>query len=150
MNVFRIFSFCALSGCLIAACQPTVVHSRDKSKQEITDAESAFQKMAAEKGLQAAFTFYADSNAVIKRGNDSLIFGKTGIAQFYGKSRYRSVSLTWAPDFIDVSDAGDLAYTYGKYLFQPTDSSGKKSEYRGVFHTVWKRQKNGEWRFVWD
>jgi ketosteroid isomerase-like protein len=60
------------------------------------------------------------------------------------------VSLKWTPDFIDVAASCDLGYTYGKYTFAVTDSTGKVNESRGYFHTVWKKQKDGNWRFVWD
>ena len=30
------------------------------------------------------------------------------------------------------------------------DSTGKTNENRGAFHTVWKKQKDGSWRYVWD
>ncbi len=30
------------------------------------------------------------------------------------------------------------------------DSIGNDIDNKGVFHTVWKRQADGEWRFVWD
>jgi ketosteroid isomerase-like protein len=56
--------------------------------------------------------------------------------------------LTWSPDFIDVSASGDMAYTYGKYNYTTTDSLGNVSEIEGIFHTVWKRQADGNWKFV--
>ena len=94
--------------------------------------------------------FYADSSAVIKRQNDTIIKGKEGIRNFYSDDFYKAASVTWSPDFIDVSEKGDMAYTYGKYLWQSKDSTGKPIEFRGVFHTVWKKQKDGSWRYVWD
>jgi ketosteroid isomerase-like protein len=30
--------------------------------------------------------------------------------------------VTWTPDFIDVSQDGSMAYTYGKYLWKIPDS----------------------------
>lgn len=106
--------------------------------------------MAAQKGIAAAFTQYADSNAVIKRKNDSLINGVDAIKNFYIMGDYKQVKLNWSPDFIDASMSGDLGYTYGKYEWVSTDSAGKTQTYKGVFHTVWKKQKAGDWKFVWD
>ncbi len=119
-------------------------------KKEIADAEKAFETMAKEKGIAEAFAYYADSNAVIMRRNDTLIMGKEGIRRFYSDDFYKTASVTWSPDFIDVAENGDMAYTYGKYLWQSKDSTGKPIELRGVFHTVWKKQKDGSWRYVWD
>jgi len=51
---------------------------------------------------------------------------------------------------VDASETGDMGYTYGKYTWQSKDSSGKVDEAKGVFHTVWKKQKDGSWKYVWD
>lgn len=128
-------------------------NSEDKRKKaigEIEKAEKDFQKMSADKGIMEAFWFYADTNAVIKRQNDSLIHGKDAIRNFYAASFYKQASVTWAPDFTDASAQGDFGYTYGKYTWQSKDSTGKVTEYKGVFHTVWKRQPDGSWKYVWD
>jgi len=55
-----------------------------------------------------------------------------------------------APNLIDVSASGDLAYTYGSYTSKILANDGNVSDGSGTFHTVWKRQSNGEWKFVWD
>jgi len=123
---------------------------REKAKTEIAQAEKDFEKMAAEKGIAEAFWFYADSNAVIKRNNDSIIHGKENIKGFYSSDFYNSASVKWSPDFIDASADGGMGYTYGKYLWQSKDSAGKAIEFRGVFHTVWKKQPEGSWKYVWD
>ncbi|MBN2862750.1 MAG: hypothetical protein JXN62_06285 [Bacteroidales bacterium] len=126
-------------------------HSTDNNtaREEILHTEKAFETMASEKGLAEAFYFYADQNAVIKRGNDSLISGKENIRFYYINNSGPEVKLSWTPDFIGVSDCGTLGYTYGKYLYTTLDSTGKIQESKGIFHTVWKKQNN-EWRFVWD
>lgn len=113
-------------------------------------AEKEFEKMASEKGIAEAFWFFADSAAVIKRQNDTLIYGKEEIRKYYSNDFYKNAGVAWTPDFIDVDEEGNLGYTYGKYVWTTKDSSGRTGEYRGVFHTVWKRQANGEWRYVWD
>ena len=135
---------------LVCSCTENKTGNTETAKKEIAEAEKAFATMAKEKGIAEAFAFYADSNAVIKRRNDSLIKGKEGIKNFYNDDFYKTASVTWSPDFIETSPDGDLGYTYGKYLWQSKDSTGKPIEFRGVFHTVWKKQKDGSWRYVWD
>lgn len=135
---------------LLNSCAQNNTIDTNTVKKEIADTEKAFETMAKEKGIAEAFAYYADSNAVIKRRNDTLIMGKEGIRKFYSDDFYNTASVTWSPDFIDVSEKGDMAYTYGKYLWQSKDSTGKPIEFKGVFHTVWKKQKDGSWRYVWD
>lgn len=138
-----------LSG-ILASCTENKADNSNDAKKEIADAEKAFEAMAKEKGIAEAFAYYADSNAVIKRRNDSLIKGKEGIGNFYADDFYKTASVTWSPDFIETSPDGGLGYTYGQYLWQSKDSTGKVNEIRGIFHTVWKKQKDGSWRYVWD
>jgi len=112
--------------------------------------EKSFEKMCEEKGIADAFYFFADDSAVIKRQNDTLIIGKESIKNYYSKDFYKAATVSWSPDFIYVSDDGTMAYTYGKYVWSSKDDNGIAVEYRGVFHTVWKRQKDNTWKYVWD
>jgi ketosteroid isomerase-like protein len=116
-------------------------------KDEIIKTENDFAANAKSEGISAAFFNYADENAVILRDNDSLIKGRENIRFFYQNPRYKKFDLRWSPDFVDVSEDGTLGYSYGKYFLKIT---GDTTEYEGVFHTVWKRQADGSWKFVWD
>lgn len=49
---------------------------KEKIKQQVFETEKAFEKMTTDSSIEYAFYFFAAENAVIKRGNDSLIFGK--------------------------------------------------------------------------
>lgn len=133
---------------VIFACNNnSEIAKKDTWKQEILETEQRFADMLGEQGIQKAFVKYAAEDAVLMR-NDSLIIGKNNIEKFY--ENQMSKGLSWTPDFIDVSDSGDLGYTYGHYTYTYADSLGVKQEATGVFHTVWKRQSDGLWRFVWD
>lgn len=123
--------------------------NKEISKAEIAKTEQAFVMMAKGKGIAEAFGFFADSLAVIQRGN-LLIAGKDSIRSFYRSRIKPGTVLEWAPDFVDVSAVGDLGYSYGKYTITATDSTGQLVKSSGIFHTVWKKQPDGTWRFVWD
>jgi ketosteroid isomerase-like protein len=88
--------------------------------------------------------------AVIKRENDTLIKGKENIRAYYETRELKNATVKWTPDFIEVSESGDLGYTYGQYLWTIISAEGDTSEFKGVFHTVWKRQDDGSWKYVWD
>ena len=120
-------------------------------KSEIEATENEFAKMAKEKSISEAFIYFAADDVVIER-NNSLIVGKDALIKHFTPTAPSTdkISLEWTPDFVDVSAAGDLGYTYGKYTYTKTDSTGYTTRSEGIFHTVWKRQKDGQWRFVWD
>ena len=135
---------------IISCAKNTEVISHETLKAKIFKAEDDFKNLAQTKGIEEAFYTFADSNAVIKRDNDSLIQGKEAIKNFFNDPKFKKATVTWKPDFVDVSNDGTLGYTYGKFVWTTTDSLGNKKDFKGRFHTVWKKQKNGSWKYVWD
>lgn len=125
--------------------------STTKWKNEILKTEQEFNDYAQKEGIPKAFLAFAADDAVLMR-NDSVIIGKSSIANYFNqkKSASNKANLVWKPDFVEVAASGDLGYTYGKYTYTTTDSTGNEHIYTGVFHTVWRKQPDGRWRFVWD
>jgi ketosteroid isomerase-like protein len=123
--------------------------SRETVKADIYKTEKAFEKMVLEKGVAQAFYYFADENAVILRANDSIIKGKENIKKFYS-TKPANATINWTPDFIEVSNDGMLGYTFGKYVWKLKKADGTISESKGIFHTVWKKQADGTWKYVWD
>lgn len=148
MNRLPILLFCFL----LFSCETTAPSgSIAQWKQEIIDTERAFSKLAQAEGIPTAFLTYAADSATILRGK-RLISGRPALEQYFQPrpDDGSTTSLSWVPDFVDVAASGDLGYTYGQYVYTRTDSSGVVQRDTGVFHTVWKRQGDGGWKFVWD
>jgi ketosteroid isomerase-like protein len=135
---------------LFTSCSSDNKNEIAKWKQEIVDTEHAFAEMAKTDGIPKAFTTFAAEDVVLLR-EGNLIKGKVELKESYAKKiPSGNETLTWSPDFVDVSSSGDLGYTYGKYTYNSTDSAGNVVSNEGIFHTVWKRQPDGTWKFVWD
>ena len=135
---------------LLFSINSTYAQNKEAIKNEIFQTEKAFEQMTADKGIADAFYYFADENAVILRENDTLISEKDNIKAYYAKKNLVNASVTWTPDFIEVSDCGTFGYTYGKYTWSIKNEDGKVTEFKGVFHTVWKKQSDGNWKYVWD
>lgn len=134
---------------IIQSCTTVQKQDPESLKEEIAQAEKAFNDYAAEHGVKEAFLTFAHENAVLNR-RDSIIAGKEAIANYFDNQTLKNVSLQWKPDFIDVSFSGDMAYTYGKYTFSAIAPDSTTINASGIFHTVWKRDENGEWKYVYD
>ncbi|HEY3388657.1 MAG TPA: DUF4440 domain-containing protein [Prolixibacteraceae bacterium] len=149
MNIRHYVKF-ILIGIFLNSCQtPLSPGSSEKLKSELFAVEKEFCAMAQSEGVQRAFVhFAADSAVILRRGK--LLKGKDAVRLQYESFPRKGAMLEWKPDFADVSASGDLGYTYGKYTLTSTDSVGFITKNEGIFHTVWKRQPNGQWRFVWD
>jgi len=143
MKNITLFSVALLGSLLIWSCRT----DSDADKTAIINTEHEFAQMADEKGVAEAFYHFAADSAVILRVG-KIISGKEAIKEFYLNNLASGTKLQWSPDFTDVS--GDLGYTYGKYTHLVPDSAGNMTESHGYFHTVWKRQADGSWRFMWD
>ena len=146
----NVTKFLVIIGISSISCNSDI-GSVEEWKSEILETEKRFADMAMNEGIPEAFLFYAAEEAVLER-NNKIVNGKVAIRDFFDGQLPVSddISLSWEPDFVDVSSSGDLGYTYGQYIFTSIDSAGNTSESRGVFHTVWKRQVDGDWKFVWD
>ncbi len=135
---------------IIISCHAQRKLSRvSQGKQEIMAAEAAFARMSETEGIAAAFSHFAAEDAVIERNNE-LIKGKKAIMDYMKARNWEGISLEWAPEYVDVSQCGTLGYTYGKYTITRADSLGKRERSQGSFQTIWKRQADGSWKFVWD
>lgn len=136
---------------LLSCTMNNTSQSIEKWKAEIVETERQFAEMAKTDGIKNAFLAFAATDAVILR-NNSLVKGKSEMDAYFDKQNIdpENISLQWEPDFVDVSASGDMAYTYGKYTFSVKDSVGNITESKGIFHTVWKKQPDGKWLFVWD
>lgn len=145
-KLFFIVMVITFAGCTIKA------DTKNKAYciQQIFKVEKDFNNLCQSKGIAEAFYTFADSNAVIKRENDTLIKGKENIKAYYSNTKYKNATVSWKPDSAEVSEDCTMVSTYGNYVWRVTDSMGNKKEFHGVFHTVWKKQKNGSWKYIWD
>lgn len=135
-------------GLLIFGCSSRT-NLKELSAQEIRETEKAFAKMANEVGIDKAFIEFADESAVLNR-NNILISGIDAIKEHFNSPTPKGTTLQWSPDFVEVSSSGDLGYTYGKFTYTRLDSAGNTLQSTGIFHTVWKKQEDGTWKYVWD
>lgn len=146
-NIIRFVTFTFL----LSNCSPkSETRNLTYVKLEIVKTEKEFEKLVAHKGVAEGFYQFADSNAVIKRERDTLIIGKINIKKYYSSPKYQNATVTWSPESVTVSDGGDMASTYGRYTWISKDAAGNEKISKGVFHTVWKRQKDGTWKYIWD
>ncbi|MBL4904719.1 MAG: nuclear transport factor 2 family protein [Flavobacteriaceae bacterium] len=135
---------------LFISCNTT--ESKDsvaKYKAEVIQVEKDFNDLAQKIGIADAFYEYAANDGVIRKSG-KLVEGKVAIQKWIKNDVRPNETLTWVPTFVDVSRSGDLAYTNGDATFTFIDSLGNKKVKTSVYHTVWKRQKDGTWKFVWD
>lgn len=119
------------------------------SAEMLKQLEGEFMKAAAEKGSQGYISYYADDSVEVPN-NGPLIVGKAEIAKGMDFLDDKNNSLTWTPVGADISSSADLGYTYGTYEFHAKDKEGKPIVQYGKYTSIWKRQKDRNWKVVLD
>jgi hypothetical protein len=116
----------------------------DSLKSDLLKTDLAFSQLSEQKGRNAAFAEYADSNATMLRAFSQPVTGKDTIINVLNSHPDTGFVLTWLPVRADVARSGDLGYTYGTYIlqFKDIDKTG------GTYCTVWKKDKDNKWKFI--
>jgi len=118
-------------------------------EREIRALEAAMMAAAAEKGADGYMSFYAEDAVELPDGAQMLL-GKESIGKTMTFLNDKNNRLTWSPVHVDVSESGDLAYSFGNYEFRSIGKDGKPAVEHGKYATIWKKQKDGRWKVVLD
>jgi ketosteroid isomerase-like protein len=131
----------------LTGCNETIKHER--MVQDLLEIDRQFSKESVENGSHSAFLRYIDDSCVLLRPNRYPVIGRDKIAAMFSNPD-KSFVLSWEPKLADVAKSNDLGYTYGIFKIQMDSPEGSVVEKEGTYVTIWKKQKNGEWKFVLD
>lgn len=134
---------------VIPVAHRPVAASPKATANSLKQLEAEFMKAAAEKGSQGYMSYYADDAVEVPNGAP-LIQGKIEIAKGMGFLDDKNNQLIWTPVGADLSASADLGYTYGTYEFHSKGKDGKASVEYGKYTSIWKLQKDGNWKVVLD
>jgi ketosteroid isomerase-like protein len=119
-----------------------------KVTKAVLDTEYAFAAHALKHGTVAAFYNYiADDGIALSASGPPN--GKEVYKKLLDRPKGKSV-LEWEPFYSFVSASAAMAYNYGPYTYTSVAPDGKKQVSYGYFVTVWKKQPEGKWKFVFD
>lgn len=128
------------------------VRQLSKPLAEATDqvraADSSFSDLAYRMGTGFAFSNTVADNGVVF-GTPQFVVGPDAVRAFFA-AQGTSSSLTWRPVYASVADSRDLGFTIGEYIATGRGPSGAAVQRFGKYLTVWKRQRDGTWKFVVD
>ena len=133
-----------------AAVLPNVpMTRRSGALDEIRSADVEFSSDASKHGTGVAFGRYAAADAQIFSGPGEFISGPHAIAESFGPPTEKN-TLVWHPVHGEVASSGDLGFTVGNAVFTGVREDGAKIERFSKYLTVWKKQRDGSWRYVVD
>jgi ketosteroid isomerase-like protein len=133
---------------LVSSCRLHNREEEDIPKADITELQiidSEFSDFSKEYGMRKAFLEYIDDDGVMMKDQSLPIKGARAI-DLISSMNDSTVTMTWEPEGGDIAASGELGYTYGIYEMRDKDNNVQ----RGTYVTIWKKQKDGKWKFVLD
>jgi len=142
----------------LAAAAPAHALSHDALCAELVVAEQQFCALVATEGIPDAFVANMAPDVFLP---DQLQVSRAEHVAWLQAARAKAggghpgqpdpnVQLTWTPLKVDVSVDGTLGYTWGKYRYTSKGKDGKTADLVGIYLTIWKRQPDGTWKYVFD
>ncbi|MFC1495436.1 YybH family protein [Thermodesulfobacteriota bacterium] len=114
----------------------------DTAASEVEAREIAFAKTMADRNFDAFLTFISPE-AVFFNGNEPLrgheAISKAWAPYYEGET----APFSWHPDVNEVLESGGLALSSGPVL-RPS------GEIAGRFNSIWRKDKDGQWRVIFD
>ncbi len=140
----------AFIGFASACKQQAPPEARAADERAVRDADRAALNASQAKDLERNLSFYTDDASVFPP-QAPIATGKEAIRAFLSQGFANpGFAINWQPTKVEVSRAGDLAYTQGTYEFTLNDPKGKPVTERGKYVNVWKKQPDGSWKMVAD
>ena len=126
---------------LLALAPMVSAETNAELKEQVRQTETAFAKTMADRDHAAFTSFLADETVFFARG---VLRGKAAVAASW-KRFYEGAQapFSWRPEAVEVLDSGTLGFSSGP-VFNPA------GERTGTFNSVWRREKDGRWRIVFD
>ena len=117
---------------------------------QIVKSDAAFAQSVADKNREKFLSFIAEATT-FSGGTANELHGRDAVMKAWGDFfTPDGPTLSWTPTKGDVIGAGDVGYTTGNSVFRQKDKSGKVTERRGQYVTIWKKQSDGSWKVVFD
>jgi uncharacterized protein (TIGR02246 family) len=128
----------------------TSMHNPERDLNSIRELEHRAREAAKAKDLDRYVSFYAD-DAVLLWPGVPMVSGRAAIRKFMQAFfSMPDFSLSFETTQVEVSRAGDFAYTCGTNKVILVDPSGRKMKDSGKYLTVYKKQSDGTWKVVAD
>ena len=113
------------------------------------EADKAFDRDTAVRGLEGWMSWFTEDARI--EGVQEVIVGKVALRDYYSKMfAEREFRIHWWPVSADMSGDGTLGYTFGRATISWRDEKGDVQKRESRYATLWREQKDGGYKVVFD
>ncbi|HUR35675.1 MAG TPA: DUF4440 domain-containing protein [Vicinamibacterales bacterium] len=117
---------------------------------QIMKADADFARAVADRSRERFLAFIADVTT-FNGGTPAELHGREAVMKDWNDFFVPDgPTLSWTPTRGEVVGAGDLGYTTGRSVFRAKGPNGAVTERRGEYLTVWRKQRDGSWKVIFD
>jgi ketosteroid isomerase-like protein len=126
-----------------------VASSPAEGRAALIGADSAFSARSVAEDVAVAFSTYVAPDGAVLSGGPGILYGPDAIRKAFAGAA-RTLTLTWSPRLAEIAGSGDLGFTVGEATTRSRNNAGPPRVSYSKYLTVWRRQRDGTWRFVVD
>ncbi len=137
---------------IVAVAQTSTADSKTESKSDsmaaLFKADRDFFAATKARKADGWMEFMTEETTLARdKPCSGLIAIRAAVTQDFKDPNFQ---LTWDPETAAVLESGNMGYTSGHYIDVATTADGKQAKFGGQYLTVWKKQKDGSWKVLWD
>ena len=133
-----------IAAVLFSSCSTGNEDLSKQSAEQIIKADLAMSDLATKEGFYQALLSYADDSLIIPRVGNLPMIGKAEVIKGWAEKPMIK-ELTWKPIRAEASESGEIGYSFGYAIYRGADTTTYTN-----YCTIWKKQKDGAWKFVYD
>ena len=120
-----------------------------EAADSLLKADQALAAQSREIGFVAAYAKAMAADARKLDAGGPAAVGRDSILALM--SRYApDLTINWTPEEAVVAKSGELGFTWGHFVTTSHDKGGKLITGYGKYLDVWRREKDGVWRWIAD
>lgn len=134
---------------LLGAQAPPPPAKPSPNTDSLRAAELAFAASVRDKDRERFAAAVAD-DAIFVNGKEALRGKAAIVAAWESLFAAEAPPMEWHPEVAEVQDGGDLGMTRGPWTINAKDKAGNPAPVSGIFNSVWRHQKDGGWKVIFD
>jgi ketosteroid isomerase-like protein len=122
----------------------------ERGKAELINVDRRWSEFSRIKGFYHSRMDFAEDSAIEIEEGKMPVVGRKAFEGDIAAHPDSNFCLSWIPLRAEISESGDLGYTFGGFAYRTKTKLGKDTTYYGNYVTIWRKQPDGKWKFLVD